>query len=197
MGGDGIEREYRRRRQLSVPWWQLGIDVLVFGAIVVQTATVSPPFPAGRWFNIVILVLIPARGALALLYRRRGRTIVGARGIAARDAVRTVDRAWHDIYDIRAELNTRGVENAEWITYVYDGDGRRTRLPYFDDWQLPDFHAELAGLRAVSAQHRGMDWELRPEVEDRIRRRARDRKVSAAVLVTAMVAAAAAFVVMA
>ncbi|WP_019064537.1 hypothetical protein [Streptomyces prunicolor] len=76
-------------------------------------------------------------------------------------------------------------------------DGRRTRLPYFDDWQLPDFHTELADLRAVSALHRGMDWELRPDTEDRIRRRARDRKVWGAVCVAAVFAPLAAFVFLA
>ncbi|MFJ9245503.1 PH domain-containing protein [Streptomyces sp. NPDC101776] len=197
MGGDGIEREYRRRRQLSVVWWHLGIDMLVYGAIAVQTATVDPPFPAGRWFNIAILVLISVRGVSALLYRWRGRTVVSARGITAHESVRTVTRTWHDIYDIRAELNDRGVANAEWTTYVYDGDGRRTRLPYFDDWQRPDFHAELADLRAVSAQHRGVEWELRPEVEDRIRVRARHRKIWVAGVLTAAVAGFFAFMFLA
>lgn len=196
-GGDGIEREYRRRRPLSVAWWQVGIDVLVYGTVVVQTTMVNPPFPAGRWFNIVLLVLVAVRFVLALLYRWRGRTIVAAEGITAREALRTATRNWHDIYDIRAELNARGVENAEWITYVYDGDGRRTRLPYFDDWQRPDFHAELADLRAKSAQHRGLAWELRPEVEDRIRVRARHRKVWGAGFLTAAVAGFAAFVFLA
>ncbi|MBK3578238.1 hypothetical protein JHN63_31430 [Streptomyces sp. MBT65] len=178
---------------MSAPWWQVGIDALVYGGIVFQTTTVDPPFPAGRWVNIVLLVLISVRFVLAVLYRRRGRTVVGAEGITARDAVRTVARNWHDIYDIRAELNARGGEHAEWITYVYDGDGRRTRLPYFDDWQRPDFHVELADLRAESAQYRGAAWELRPEVEDRIRVRARHRKVWGAGFLTAVVAGFLAF----
>jgi hypothetical protein len=201
MGGDdnrdgtAIEREYRRRRPLSVAWWQVGVDVLVYGTIVVR-ATMDP-YPAQRWFTVVLLVLMAVSLVLRLLYWERGRTIVGPEGITAREAVRTVTRSWCDIYDIRAELNARGVESAEWTTYVYDGEGRRTRLPYFDDWHRPDFHTELADLRAESAQHRGMAWELRPEVEDRIRVRARHRKFWGAGFLVAVVGGFAAFVFLA
>jgi hypothetical protein len=115
---------------------------------------------------------------------------VGAQGITSRGAVQTETRTWHDVYDIRAELNQNGrIEKARWTTYVYDNDGRRMRLPYFDDWQLPDFHAELADLRAVSALHRGMAWELRPEMEDRIGRRTRNSKVWALASIAAVVIA--------
>lgn len=169
--------------------------MLVYGTVIVQATT--NPYPPGRWFSIVLLVLVPVRLVLGLLYWKRGRTIVGAQGITTREALRTSTRTWHDLYDIRAELNARGVENAEWTTYVYDGDGRRTRLPYFDDWHRPDFHAELADLRAVSAQHRGMAWELRPEVEERIRVRARHRKVWGAGFLAAVVVGFATFVVLA
>ncbi|WP_405862221.1 PH domain-containing protein [Streptomyces sp. NBC_01515] len=192
----GIEREYGRRRTLSIVWWQVGINVVIGVYLVLDAST--NPYVSRRGAEIVILALLLGKTALVLLHRQRGRTIVGTQGISARNAVRTATRAWHDVYDIRAELNPVGrTENAQWTTYVYGNDGRRVLLPYFDDWQLPDFHAELADLRAESAQHRGMAWELRPEVEDRIRRRARHRTVSAAVLVTALIAAAAAFVVMA
>ncbi|WP_043673037.1 hypothetical protein [Streptomyces xylophagus] len=185
----GIEREYGRRRALSLSWWQIVITVLIIGNFVLQ-ATTNPYFPARRWIEIVVLVIVLARVVLAVLYRQRARTIVGAQGIAARDAVRTETRTWGDVYDIRAELRASGrIEKAQWTTYVYDNDGRRMRLPYFDDWQLPDFHAELADLRAVSALHRGMAWELRPETEDRIRRRVRNSKVWGAVYVAAVIIA--------
>ncbi|MEW1829111.1 PH domain-containing protein [Streptomyces sp. NPDC088196] len=191
-----IEREYGRRRTLSIVWWQAVVNVVIGGYLVLDAST--NPYVSRRGAEIVVLALLLGKIVLVLLYRQRGRTIVGAQGIRARNAVRTVTRSWQDIYDIRAELNTGGrTENAEWATYVYGDDGRRTLLPYFDDWQLPDFHAELADLRDTAAQHRGMAWELRPEVEDRIRLRARHRMVSAAVLVTGLIAAAAAFVVMA
>jgi hypothetical protein len=193
---NGIERAYGRRRTLSVVWWQAVVNVVIGGYLVLEAST--NPYGSRRWTEIVVLALLLGKIVLVLLYRQRGRTIVGTQGISARNAVRTVTRSWHDIYDIRAELNTGGrTENAEWATYVYDNDGRRTLLPYFDDWQLPDFHTELADLRDTSAQRRGMTWELRPEVEDRIRLHARHRTVSAAVLVTGLIAAGAAFVVMA
>ncbi|WP_405972722.1 PH domain-containing protein [Streptomyces sp. NBC_00988] len=192
----GIERAYGRRRTLAIAWWQAGINVLIGVYFVLDAST--NPYVSRRGAEIVILALLLGKIALVLLYRQRGRTIVGTQGISARNAVRTATRTWHDVYDIRAELNPGGrTENAQWTTYAYGNDGRRMLLPYFDDWQLPDFHAELADLRAESAQHRGMAWELRPEVEDRIRRRARHRTVSAAVCVTAVIAAAAAFVLMA
>ncbi|WP_405992408.1 hypothetical protein [Streptomyces sp. NBC_00986] len=192
----GIERAYGRRRPLAIVWWQAGVNMLVGVYLVLDAST--NPYVSRRGAEIVILALLLGKIALVLLYRQRGRTVVGTQGISARNAVRTATRTWHDVYDIRAELNPGGrTEKAQWTTYVYGNDGRRMLLPYFDDWQLPDFDAELVDLRTVSALHRGMAWELRPEVEDRIRRRARDRTVSAAVCVTAVIAATAAFVVMA
>ncbi|MDV7215121.1 PH domain-containing protein [Streptomyces prunicolor] len=192
----GIEREYGRRRALSISWWQITVDLVVGGNIVLQVTT--NPYASRLWYVIVLVALVLARVVQTVLYRQRGRTIVNAQGITAHEALRTNTRTWQDIYDIRAELNANGrFERAQWTTYVYADDGRRTRLPYFDDWQLPDFHAELADLRAVSALHRGMDWELRPDTEDRIRRRARDRKVWGAVFLAAFIAALAAFVFLA
>lgn len=182
----GIEREYRRRRTLSVSWWQIALTAVIGGNIVLQVTT--NPYASGRWYVIALVVIVFARVVPAVLYRQRGRTIVGAQGITARDAIQTNTRAWHDVYDIRAELNTTGrIEKAQWTTYVYANDGHRTRLPYFDDWQLPDFHTELADLRAASALHRGMAWELRPETEDLIRRRTRNSKLWGAVYVAAIV----------
>ena len=201
MGQDvherGIEREYGRRRTFSGPWWQLAPNVFIGGLLILQ-ATTNPYVSTRHRYEAALLGVVLVRIVLALLYRRRGRTIVGAQGITAREALRTAHRTWHDVYDIRAELNPNGrFENAEWTTYAYGSDGRRMRLPYFDDWQLPDFHAELADLRAVSALHRGTAWELRPEAEDRIRRRARDRKLWGAVCLAAFIAALAAFVLLA
>jgi len=182
----GIEREYGRRRTLSVSWWQIAVTVVVGGNIVLQVTMNS--YASRRWYVTALAVIVLARVVPAVLYRQRGRTIVGAQGITARDAIRTNTRTWPDVYDIRAELSANGrIERARWTTYVYGNDGRRTRLPYFDDWQLPDFHSELADLRAVSALHRGMAWELRPEVEDLIRRRTRNSKIWGAVYVAAFV----------
>ncbi|MFJ9376007.1 PH domain-containing protein [Streptomyces sp. NPDC101455] len=193
----GIERVYGRRRTFSVPWWQLALNVFIGGILILQ-ATANPYVSSRRWYTVALLVVVLVRIVLDLLYRRRGRTIVGAQGITAREALRTAERTWHDVYDIRAELNPNGrFENAEWTTYAYRSDGRGTRLPYFDDWQLPDFHTELADLRAASALHRGTVWELRPEVEDRIRRRARDRKVWSVVCIAAVFVLFAAFVFLA
>ena len=194
--GRGIEREYGRRRSLSISWWQIFINVFIGGILVLEATT--NPYARRLWYDIVLLVILLARVVLAVLYRQRARTIVGTQGITTHNAVQTETRTWHDLYDIRAELNQNGrIQKAQWTTYVYDNDGRRMRLPYFDDWQLPDFHAELADLRAVSALHRGMAWELRPEAEDRILRRARDRKIRGGVFIAAVVAGFAAFVLLA
>ncbi len=184
----GIEREYGRRRALSVSWWQIVINVFIGGFLVLQVTT--NPYASRLGYAIVLLVIVLTRVLMAVLYRQRARTIVDTQGITSRGAVQTETRTWHDVYDIRAELNQNGrIEKARWTTYVYDNDGRRMRLPYFDDWQLPDFHAELADLRAVSALHRGMAWELRPEMEDRIGRRTRNSKVWALVSVAAVIIA--------
>ncbi|MFF7976564.1 PH domain-containing protein [Streptomyces sp. NPDC007905] len=129
------------------------------------------------WLPVAVFAFYAVLLARTVLYLRRARTLVGARGVTARRALTERSRAWHDIYDIRAEPVPNALAAArKWITFLYDTDGRRFVLPHLDDWQLDDPPAEVAALREAAARHRGMAWERRPEVEARIRRRAGHRK---------------------
>ncbi|MET7572726.1 PH domain-containing protein [Streptomyces sp. NPDC005492] len=184
-GGRGIEREYRRRRRLS--WRKIAVMVVV-GANCVLQLTVNPA-EDGLWPRLVLSAILLASLGSMLLFGWRGRTIVGPGGITARGAVRTVTRTWHSVYDIRAEPNPAGpTDDSKWVTYLYGIDGRRILLPYVDDWQLPDFHTEFAGLRTTAALHRGTAWDPRPETETLIRRRARHRTTLELTCVAAAVA---------
>lgn len=185
MGGDiGFEREYRRRRKASrgriVALW------IVMGNCVLQ---LSRPDGIPVPYKLLGLALIAVLSVWAFLALRRGLTSVGADGIAVRGAFRVRKRAaWHDIYDLRVEPRNNKNADARLCTWLYDNDGRRLLLPNVDDWQLPDLRAEVEELRTAAAQHRGMAWELRPEVEDRIglravRRKARERAGVGAMLV--------------
>ncbi|MFD4558545.1 PH domain-containing protein [Streptomyces sp. NPDC058469] len=181
MGGDGeddrddgrgVEREYSRQRKASrrrlVGLW------IVQGNFVLQMAR---PDSVPARYRLLAVVLMAMLGVWAILAVRRGRTTVGADGVTTRGAFRVRRWAWHDIYDLRVEANP-GQRSADprSLTYLYDNDGRRARLPYVDDWQLPDLWAEVADLHTANARHRGMTWERRPAVEVRIRERAAQRK---------------------
>jgi hypothetical protein len=191
MGGDigdrgdgrGVEREYRRGRKASrgriVALW------IVMGNCVLQLSRPDGiPLPY-KLLGLALIALLSVWGFLAV---RRGLTSVGADGIAVRGAFRVRKRAWHDIYDLRVEPRNNKNADAHLSTWLYDNDGRRLLLPNVDDWQLPDVRAEVEELRTSAAQHRGMAWELRPEVEDRIglravHRKAREPAVTGALLV--------------
>ncbi len=174
MGGDvgGIEREYRRRRS---PWRRMVLLAFVTTNFALQTFRHSNGLPV--WFRSAMFVLVTGILGWAALSHFRGRTSVGPDGIAVRRAVRTRTHAWHDIYDIRVEpTNGRGLEVPQWLSYLYDNDGRRTRLPQVDDREVPALLADIESLRTAAARHRGMPFDRRPEVESRIRRRAGHRK---------------------
>jgi len=109
----------------------LGYSVLMLTALLHATrdGTRWVPVSAGL---VVTLVLL--RWALHL---RRGRTLVGHRGISARWALTERRWGWHDVYDIRAEPVPDAARHArKWLTYLYDNEGRRFLLPHLDDWQL-------------------------------------------------------------
>ena len=177
MGQDvherGIEREYGRQGRAHLVW--SGFMVLVGGNAVYQMN--RDPDILGHRGRLVVDALLLWLLGWALLAGWRGRTFVTADGIAVRGAVRTRHLRWHDIYDIRVEprRNQRSGDS-QWLTYLYGNDGRRLLLPHVDDGQLPQFGAEIDGLRETAALHRGMAWEPRPEVEERIRRQSGHRK---------------------
>lgn len=176
MDGDddafGVEREYSRRRKMSRG--RFVALCIVEGNFALQMAR---PDSIPARYRLLAVALVVMLGVWAILAVRRGRTTVGADGVATRGAFRVRRWAWNDIYDLRVETNP-GQRSADVksLTYLYDNDGRRARLPYLDDWQLPDLWAEVADLHTAAARHRGMSWERRPAVEVRIRERAAHRK---------------------
>ncbi|MEV6538308.1 PH domain-containing protein [Streptomyces sp. NPDC051665] len=177
MGEDvherGVEREYGRRRR--IPRGLLAFMGLAVGNSVYQMN--RDPNIFGDGTRLVIDALLLWFLVWALLASWRQRTFVTADGIAVRGAVRIRRRSWHDIYDIRVEprRNQRSGDS-QWFTFLYGNDGRRLLLPHVDDGQLPEFGAEIDDLRETAARHRGMAWERRPEVEERIRRQSGHRK---------------------
>lgn len=177
MGQDmherGIEREYGRRRRNRLGWFAF-MGVAVANSVYQMN---RDPNIFDHRARLVMDLLLLWLFVWALLSSWRQRTFVTADGIAVRGAVRTRRRSWHDIYDIRVEprRNQRSGDS-QWLTFLYANDGRRLLLPHVDDGQLPEFGAEIDDLRETAARHRGMAWEQRPEVEERIRRQAGHRK---------------------
>lgn len=177
MDGDaherGIEREYGRPRGSGKG--RIAFMVVIGVNFAFQMTRDSKTI--GVVSRVVMTTLVLGVVVWRLLFIWRGRTFVAADGITARGAVRVRRTSWHDIYDIRVEPSrSQRSGDSQWFTYLYDNEGRRILLPNVDDWQLPDFGAEIDGLRDVAARHRGMTWERRPEVEALIRRRAGHRK---------------------
>ncbi|MFF4039906.1 hypothetical protein [Streptomyces sp. NPDC001816] len=168
----GIEREYRKRKK-TPPLMALSMGLLGLNALFqLHRQHTTPP-----WVPASIAACYLLGAARMVVYMRRGRTLIGARGITARRALTERSRAWHEIYDIRAEPVPNAAKSArKWFTFLYDTEGRRFVLPHMDDWQLDDVPAEVAALREAAARHRGAAWDRRPEVEARIRRRAGHRK---------------------
>ncbi|WP_405992407.1 PH domain-containing protein [Streptomyces sp. NBC_00986] len=199
MGGDdeddrdderGIEREYSRRRKMSRG--RFVALCIVEGNFVLQMTRPDNTIPAR--YKLLAVALMALLSVWAILTARRGGTTVGADGVSTRGAFRVRRWAWHDIYDLRVETNP-GQRRADIksFTYLYENDGRRARLPYLDDWQLPDLWAEVADLHTASARHRGMTWERRPAVEVRIRERAAYRKAQQRATTGALIVFLAAF----
>ncbi|MFI1768489.1 PH domain-containing protein [Streptomyces sp. NPDC020800] len=170
--GSGIEREYRKHRRSPL------LMVFVLGLLSLNGFfRMWHDHTLPLWVPVSFAALYLVGIAKLALYMRRGRTLVGARGITARRAVTERGRAWHEIYDIRAEPVPNAARSArKWITYLYDTEGRRFVLPHMDDLQLDDPPTEVAALRRAAALHRGAAWERRPDVEALIRRRAGHRK---------------------
>jgi hypothetical protein len=174
--GDGIERVYRRRRKL--PWQYLGLVGLVFLNALFQAGRTWDDPHAPRWqtslFGLFMLVALVRVG----LEQLRAHTRVTAEGITAQGALRSRTWAWHEVYDIRVEPTPRGSGRMapRWLTYLYDLQGRRFLLRHIDDWQLDDPHTEVSDLCLAAAPSRSLSWERRPQVEERILRRAARRK---------------------
>jgi hypothetical protein len=142
---------------------------------VFQTFRDSNDLPV--WFKSATFAFVVGALGWSALGHFRGRTAVGPDGIAVRHALRERVHAWHGVYDIRVEpTHGRGLEVPQWLTYLYDGDGRRTRLPQVDDRQVEALHFEIEALRTAADRYRGTAFEPRPEVEAGIRRRAGHRK---------------------
>jgi len=178
MAGDEgeIERVYRRRHRL--PWRYLGLMGLVFGNAVIQVSRTSGnPYLHG-WVSWGLVLFMVATLVRVVLEQFRAYTRVTGVGVTAQGPVRSRTWAWHEVYDIRVEPGPRGSGQLapQWLTYVYDFDGRRRLLPHLDDWQLDDPYAEVSELCLAAAPYRSLAWERRPQVEERLLWRAARRR---------------------
>ncbi|WP_405819739.1 PH domain-containing protein [Streptomyces sp. NBC_01390] len=182
-GDGGIEREYRKRRKLP-----RGLLVYLGCMTVFCASQISRSTGLG-WAKAALLAALVTALARWMVYTRRGRTLVDAHGVAVRGALLERRRAWHDIYDIRAQPVPKPPSyGRNWLVYLYDTEGRRFLLPHVDDWQLDDPPAEVDELRAVAARHRGTAWEPHPAIEARILRWTGHRKAWERAVVGALVA---------
>jgi hypothetical protein len=187
MHGDGdgreVEREYRRWRKASRA--RILLMWVVMGNCLLQLA--RPDHIPVR-YKLLGLAVIASLLVWSVLATRRGFTSVDADGVTVRGAFLVRRRAWHDIYDLRVEHRPKQAgTDVRWWTWLYDNDGRRLLLPNVDDWQLPDFRAEIDELRALAAAHRDKVWEPRPEVEARIRLRAGHRRAQERAIIGTLV----------
>ncbi|MFJ3773976.1 PH domain-containing protein [Streptomyces sp. NPDC090075] len=174
MDEGGVGREYRRRRRPPLAYLLLP-GLLMVNAFI-QTSRVSHDGDGGgsgfRWGPPAFALLMALTIARIALEQFRARTRVTAAGITARGPLRTRTWAWSEVYDIRVEQAPRGSGRAapQWLTYLYDFEGRRFLLWHLNDWQLDDPYAEVAELCLAAAPHRSLTWERRPDVEERIQR---------------------------
>ncbi|WP_181802864.1 PH domain-containing protein [Streptomyces shenzhenensis] len=175
MDEGGVEREYRKRRKR--PWPHLALLGVVFVNALVHLTTDHDEGDF-RWAPPLIGLLMAMTLVRILLEQYRARTRVTSAGITAQGPVRARTWAWSEVYDIRVEHAPRGSgrEAPQWLTYLYDYQGRRFLLPHLDDWQLDDPYAEVTELCLAAAPHRSLTWERRPDVEERILRGAARRK---------------------
>ncbi|NEC90958.1 PH domain-containing protein [Streptomyces sp. SID12501] len=169
--GDGIEREYRKRRKAPRGW-------LAYLGLMVVSCLLQISSPTGRsWERAVLLTFFAAVVVQGVLFMYRARTLMDRRGVVVRGFVIERRWAWHDVYDFRAQSLPKAPSfGRKWLVFLYDTDGRRFLLPHVDDWQLDDPPAEVDELRAVAARHRGTAWEPRPATEAHILRRTAHRK---------------------
>ncbi|MFF3330199.1 PH domain-containing protein [Streptomyces sp. NPDC002888] len=176
MGEVGFRREYGRRRRTSGR--RFGFIVMCLGNALFQLTRDHHVMP-WRVRAAPIALALTILGWAALLHWR-GRTVAGPDGITAYGPLRARRFAWPDVYDLRIEPGpAQRTDGPRWFAYLYRDDGRRTRLPFLDDWQLPGLYGlrtEVGALREAAALRRGAAWERRPEVEQRIRRRAAHHK---------------------
>ncbi|MEV7390924.1 PH domain-containing protein [Streptomyces sp. NPDC091215] len=180
MDEDGVEREYRKRRKL--PWSYLGLLGVVLLNAGLQTTRLFGDGGGGTgpwWVPLCFGVLMLVTLVLVLLALYRAYTRVTSAGITAQGPLRSRTWAWSEVYDIRVEQARRGSRQAagpQWITFLYDFQGRRFQLPHLNDWQLDDPYAEVAELCLAAAPYRSLTWERHPDVEERILRTALRRK---------------------
>ncbi|MGW3120595.1 PH domain-containing protein [Streptomyces sp. NPDC001107] len=206
MGGDevgdtsGIERVYRRRRK--PPLQYLGLMGLLGVNGLFQAGRFSDPYayPDGPpvWEPLAVGLLLAAAFARLALEQLRAHTRVTAAGITVQGRLRSRSWTWGEVYDIRVERAPRGTGpqgGAQWLTYLYDFEGRRRLLWHLDDWQLADPYAEVSELCLSAAPYRSLAWEPRPQVEALILRGAARRKAWTWALWGALGVLAAMFVV--
>ncbi|MER5753150.1 PH domain-containing protein [Streptomyces sp. NPDC002088] len=174
MGEGAVEREYRKRRKLPGAYLAL-LGVVLLNALVQTTRVSGDTRP---WWPSLVGGLIVVTLVRVVLEQFRAYTRVTAAGLTTQGPVRSRSWAWPEVYDIRVERAPRGSGRMapRWLTYLYDFEGHRFQLPHLNDWQLDDPYAEVSDLCLAAAPYRSLAWERRPDVEERILRRAAQRR---------------------
>ncbi|MER5529666.1 PH domain-containing protein [Streptomyces sp. NPDC002677] len=177
MDEGGFEREYRKRRRPPGSYFFL-LGAVLLNALLQTGRFFGDDGDRHWWGPPFIMLLIAVTLARVLLEQYRAYTRVTSAGITARGPLRTRTWAWSEVYDIRVEPVPPGSgrDGPQWLTYLYDFDGRRFLLRYLDDWQLADPYAEVSELCLAADPQRSLGWQRRPDVEERILRGAVRRK---------------------
>ncbi|MFD4603427.1 PH domain-containing protein [Streptomyces sp. NPDC058464] len=183
----GVERVYRRRRRL--PGQYFVAAAVTIGVALLQVYTGDSGLR--RWGSLAFGLMLVTVLVMVPLNQYRAHTRVTAHGITAQWALRGRTWSWQEVYDIRVERapgRNAGTTYPEWITYLYDFEGRRFTLPQLNSWQLDDPYAEVADLCAAATPYRGLTWERRPDLEERIVRRIARGKTWTVVVALALTA---------
>ncbi|MEU1514042.1 PH domain-containing protein [Streptomyces sp. NPDC005811] len=188
--GEGIEREYRRRRAVPLVYLTLVAMTAVVGINTLDMVTLDGP----TGWHLLTLAIWLGLGTRIALEQWRARTSVTAEGVTARGPLLTRTRAWSEIYGMRVEGGRRGAV-PRWPAYLYDVEGRRIRLFQLDEQQVGDPVGEVADLSATAVRLGFLAPETRPELEALIARRARRRTAFGRAVVGCLIVALAAFVV--
>ncbi|WP_416977688.1 PH domain-containing protein [Streptomyces sp. T028] len=187
--GEGIEREYRRRRAVPVVYLVLVAVTVITGMTLLRITTLG----GVTGWDLAPMVVWVGLGLRVALEHWRARTSVTADGITVRGPLGTRTRAWSDVYGIRVESGKRG-GSPRWPAYLYDTAGRRIRLFQLDEQQLGDPVGEVADLSATAVRLGFLSPHTRPELEERILRGARRRTAWQRAVIGSLFVMVAAFV---
>jgi hypothetical protein len=184
-------------------WSLLGLGTAAVGLAVLGVAF-RGSVPGGPDLSERATVLCAAVAStlvvvgVSVLYAVTARVGADARGLRSRTALRRRSVSWHDVADLRVQLQR--VKRGSWTELrrvsVLLRDGRTWRLPllYGEAGDDPDFDATLEALRALHRRHGAPESRHLPVVSSRTAGRGWVGPLGLCVLLLAFAGLAASFV---